>query len=111
MLISIDNKITGPDGRVALIEVLHKEFQRLRHSLEYSRQQTDRLTQESLQQAATTMSSQLSSITTQLVTVTTENQLMKETINGLWIQQLISTRNQPEMQAALCHLQTHDDER
>ena len=38
-LLSIDQKLGSHDSRVALVEVLHKEFQQLRHSLEYSQQQ------------------------------------------------------------------------
>ncbi len=85
MFISIDNKLTGLEGRVALIEVLHKEFQHLRHSLEYSQRPIDTLTQEnkSLQHSVSTMSAQLSSVTTQLASVTAENKTMKETILDL----------------------------
>ena len=85
MLISIDNKLTGLDARVALIEVLHKEFQHLRHSLEYSQQQIDTLTEEnkSLHHSVSTMSVQLSSVTTQLASVISENKTMKETILDL----------------------------
>lgn len=85
ILTSIDNKLSGLDARVALIEVLHKEFQQLRHSLEYSQQQIDTLTQEnsSLQNAVKTLTTQLSTVTTQIASITSENKAMKETILDL----------------------------
>ncbi len=39
ILLSIDNKLCRWDARIALVEVLHKEFQQLRESLEFSQQQ------------------------------------------------------------------------
>lgn len=85
MFTTIDNKLTGLDARVALIEVHHKEFQQLWHSLEYSQHQIDTLTQEnkSLQHTITSMSTQLSSVMSQLSSVVAENKNMKETILDL----------------------------
>ncbi len=87
ILTSIDNKLSGLDARVALIEILHKEFQQLRHSLEYSQQQIDTHAQEnsSLQNSVTALTTQLSTVTTQLASVTSENKMMKETILDLQV--------------------------
>ncbi len=46
ILLSIENKLYGLDARIALIEVIHKDFQELRHSLEFSQEQIDTLTKE-----------------------------------------------------------------
>ncbi|KAJ8261599.1 hypothetical protein GJAV_G00156140 [Gymnothorax javanicus] len=78
ILISIENKLTGLDARIALIEVLHKEFQSLRYSLEYSQEQIDTLTKEnkSLQHS-------VNALTDQLAFTTADNKNMKETILDL----------------------------
>lgn len=78
MLLSIEQKLTGLDNRIALIEVLHREFQSLHQSLEYIQEQTDTLTSEnkSLKQSINTL-------TTQLNSITTDNKNMKETIFDL----------------------------
>lgn len=46
VLESIDKKLLSRDGRLALVEVLHKEFQALREALEFSQQQLVELTAE-----------------------------------------------------------------
>lgn len=78
ILLSIDNKLSGLDARIAFIEVLHKEFQQLRGSLEFSQEQITTLAKEnkSLQHSVT-------SLTTQFASVTKENKDMKETILDL----------------------------
>ncbi|KAK0139819.1 hypothetical protein N1851_023262 [Merluccius polli] len=98
-LISIDNKLSGLDARVALIEVLHKEFQHLHHSLEFSQKQIDTLTQEnkSLHHSVSKMFVQLSSVTTQLSHVTSENKSMKETILDLQSHYGLNDQYPPEI--------------
>ena len=78
ILHSINNTLSGLDPIIALIEVLHKEFQSLRTSLEFSQKQLTTLTKEnySLRQSVT-------SITNQLTSVIKENKDMKETILDL----------------------------
>lgn len=78
ILISTENKLTGLDGRIALIEVLHREFQALRHSLEFSQDQIETLVKEnnSLKQFVKTL-------TTQLTSITAKNKTMKENILDL----------------------------
>lgn len=78
ILLSIEHKLSTLDNRIALIEVLHREFQALRQSLEYSQDQIDTLTRDnkSLQHSVSTL-------TTQLTSVTAEHKTMKETILDL----------------------------
>lgn len=49
ILESIDGKLTSLDARLALVELLHKEFQDLKISLEFSQQQVASLTSENQQ--------------------------------------------------------------
>ncbi len=60
ILTSIDNKLSGLDVRISLVEVLHKEFQQLRESLEFSKEQILIRTEEnkSLQHSVTSVSTQ-----------------------------------------------------
>lgn len=82
ILISINNKLATLDARISLIEVLHKEFQQIRHSLEYSQQQIDTLAHEnrSLQNSVTALTTEFSAMSTQFDTVTAENKALKEAI-------------------------------
>lgn len=82
ILLSINERLSNLDSRLSLIEVLHKEFQNLRHSLEYSQQQVDSLTEEnkSLKSSVDTLTAKLSTVNTQLTSVITENKAMQETI-------------------------------
>lgn len=66
VLISIENKLAGLDIRITLIEVLHREFQALHQSLEFSQDQIDTLTREnsSLQHSVNTLTIQLTSVVT-----------------------------------------------
>lgn len=75
---SIENKLSGFDSRLSLIEVLHREFQALRHSLEFSQNQIDSLTQDNK-----SLHHSVKTITTQLTSVTADNKAMKETILDL----------------------------
>lgn len=85
VLLSINERLSNLDSRLSLIEVLHKEFQNLRHSLEYSQQQVDSLTEEnkSLKSSVDTLTAKLSTVATQLTSVTAENKAMQETILDL----------------------------
>lgn len=85
ILISINERLSALDARLSLIETLHKEFQSLRHSLEYSQQQIDSLTTEnrSLKGSVNTLTATLSSVTTQLTAITTDSKIMQETILDL----------------------------
>lgn len=85
ILFSIANKLTGLDTRIALIEIVHQEFQSLRHSLEFSQEQIESLSKENktLKNSVSAITDQLTSITTQLATVTADNKAMKETILDL----------------------------
>ncbi|KAK1895368.1 Protein unc-13 like C [Dissostichus eleginoides] len=78
ILISIDNKLSGLDSRIALVEVLHREFQQIRESLEFSQDQIITLIKEnkSLQHSVTTL-------TTQVTSAAKENKEMKETVLDL----------------------------
>lgn len=98
ILISIEQKLSGLDNRIALIEVLHKEFQALRYSLEYSQEQIDILTREnnSLQHSVKTL-------TTQLTSVSTDNKTMRETI--LDSQSRSMRDNSPAFQNTLTKIQ------
>ncbi len=77
-LISIEHKLSALDNRIALIELIHKEFQQLKHSLEYSHDQIHTLTEENSQ-----LKTSIQSLTTNLATVTSECKHMKETILDL----------------------------
>lgn len=46
ILVSIDRKLSSLDARLSLVEVLHKEFQALQESLEFSQQQVVSLVEE-----------------------------------------------------------------
>lgn len=85
MSIITNNKLKRLDARVALIEVVHKEFQNLRNSLEQSRQEIDSLGQEnkSLHQSGSSMSAQLCSVSSQLVSVAAESKIMKGVVLDL----------------------------
>ncbi|MEQ2243742.1 hypothetical protein ILYODFUR_009990 [Ilyodon furcidens] len=46
VLVSIDKKLTSLDARLPLVKVLHREFQALRESLEFTQEQLALLTAE-----------------------------------------------------------------
>ena len=46
ILTSIDKKLSSFDARMSLLEILHREFQALRESLEFSQQQVQTLAAE-----------------------------------------------------------------
>lgn len=85
ILLWINECLSNLDTRLSLIEVIHKEFQNLRHSLEYSQQQVDSLTEEnkSFKSSVATLTAKLSTVNTQLTSVTAENKAMQETILDL----------------------------
>ena len=72
---------------MALIEVLHQEFQRISLSLEFTQQRIENLTKEnkSLHLSVNNLTTQLSSVNDQLVSITTiaEYKFMNETILDL----------------------------
>jgi len=72
ILLSIENKLTGLDTRIALIEVIHKEFQELQHSLEFNQEQIDTLTKEN-----NFLKDSIHALTIQLTSVVAENKTMK----------------------------------
>ena len=74
-LIAIDNKLSSLDERMNLIEVLHKEFNCIQKSLEFSQDQILKLTQENKQ-----LKQSVATLTNQVASVTDENKLMKEAI-------------------------------
>ena len=82
---SIHSRLTSLDGRIFLLEVLHKEFQVLRDSLEFTHELIIELAKEnkSLHHAVNNLTSQLTSITK-------EHRQMKETMLDL---QARSTRD------------------
>ena len=78
LLLSIQMKLSTFDAHLTLIEELHKDFQSLRESLEYSQEALETLSknQTSLQQSIGTLQSQIS-------TITSENKQLKETVLDL----------------------------
>lgn len=64
ILIAINNNLTGLDARIALIEILHKELQQLRVSLEFSQEQISTLVKEnkSLQHSLNSLTKQFTTV-------------------------------------------------
>lgn len=85
ILLSIDSKFTNLEARIGIIEALHQEFQHLRHSLEFTQSQIEKITRENkdLQNSVSTMATELVTVQTQLATVTAENKQMRESILDL----------------------------
>ncbi|XP_030583063.1 uncharacterized protein LOC115778849 [Archocentrus centrarchus] len=75
VLDSIDKKLTSLDARLALVEVLHKEFQQLRVSLEFSQEQVKALAVENQ-----TLRDTVKQLTDGMTQLTGENKKMRETI-------------------------------
>lgn len=75
LLSNINATLTSLDARISLVEVLHKEFQGLRESLEFSQDQI-----ESLVKSNQALESTVKILQTQLSEVKKENTSMKETI-------------------------------
>lgn len=78
ILLSIQTQLTGFEARLSLIEVLHKEIQALRHSLEFSQEQIDTLKQENK-----SLTVSIQSLTTQLSTNSVDLKNVKATILDL----------------------------
>ncbi|KAM9753660.1 uncharacterized protein ACNS7B_006879 [Menidia menidia] len=78
ILLSIDSKLDGFDARLSLLEILHKEFQALRESLEFSQQQVEMLAAENA-----TLRDSVKSLTEGMSRVSQENKKIKETILDL----------------------------
>ena len=77
-LSSINTTLSSLDARISLVEVLHKEFQCVRESLEFNHAQTLTLIAENKSLKET-----VSTLTTQMETVLKENKAMKETVLDL----------------------------
>ncbi|KAK5614547.1 hypothetical protein CRENBAI_018501 [Crenichthys baileyi] len=75
VLDSIHKKLTNLDACLALVEVLHREFQALRESLEFSQEQLASLTDENQ-----TLRDSMKTLTDGLTQLSGENEKMKETI-------------------------------
>nr|XP_061817129.1 uncharacterized protein LOC133606803 [Nerophis lumbriciformis] len=78
ILDSIDKRLTCLDGRLALVEVLHKEFQAIRESLEFGQQQVISLTKENA-----ALRESVKSLTDGVTQLTRESRSMKETMLDL----------------------------
>ncbi|KAK5603291.1 hypothetical protein CRENBAI_010823 [Crenichthys baileyi] len=75
VLDSIDKKLTCLDARLALVEVLHREFQALSESLEFSQEQLASLTAENQ-----TLRDSMKTLTDGMTHLSGKNKKMKETI-------------------------------
>ena len=75
ILLAIENRLSGLDARLVIVEMLHKEFQALRQSLEFGHAQIETLAKEN-----TTLKQSVGTLTSQLDLVTAENKKMKESI-------------------------------
>lgn len=78
VLLAIHEKLDSLDSRLSLVEILHKEFQALRESLEFSQQQVVELAAENKSLRET-----VSSLTTKMSQISSDNKAMKETILDL----------------------------
>lgn len=85
ILLSIDSKFTNLEARIGIIEALHQEFQHLRHSLEFTQSQLEKIIQENkeLKNSVSTITTELVIVQSQLAAVNTENKQMKESILDL----------------------------
>ncbi|XP_038156504.1 uncharacterized protein LOC119793395 [Cyprinodon tularosa] len=75
VLESIDKKLTSLDARLALVEVLHKEFQALRESLEFSQAQLASVTAEN-----EALKGEVTKLAEGMIQLSGENRKMKESI-------------------------------
>lgn len=78
ILESIDQKLCSLDARLNLVEILHKEFQALRESLEFSQQQVVSLAAENQ-----SLRESVKSLTEGMTQISMANKNMKETILDL----------------------------
>lgn len=78
ILLSIDQKLTSFDTRLSLMEVLHREFQALRESLEFSQQQVVSLAAEN-----EVLRESVKSLTEGMTRLSGENKNIKESILDL----------------------------
>lgn len=78
VLISIDKKLSSLDARLSLLEVLHKEFQAIRQSLEFSQQQVETLTAENAG-----LRESVKSLTEGMTRLSEENKKIKERVIDL----------------------------
>lgn len=78
ILTAIEQRLTAMDNRVALIEIIHKEFNALRESLEFSQSQISDLANKNK-----TLEKTVALLSTQLTSVSAENKTMRESILDL----------------------------
>lgn len=78
ILNSIENKLSGLESGLTVIEVLRGDFKALRQRLKQSQARIETLTEEN-----TTLQESVSTLSAQLTSVTAENKRMRETIQDL----------------------------
>ncbi|XP_037399505.1 uncharacterized protein LOC119264775 [Pygocentrus nattereri] len=78
VLESINNKLSRFDARLALVEILHQEFQALRESMEFSQQQVESLAAENA-----VLRESVKSLTEGMTRLSEENKKIKETVLDL----------------------------
>ena len=78
VLLSIEKKLGSLDARLSLIEVLHKEFQALRESLEFSQHQVEKLAAEN-----SSLRESVKSLSEGMTRLSEENKKIKETVLDL----------------------------
>lgn len=78
ILTSINAKLDTFDARLSLVEILHKEFQALRESLEYSQQQVSQLAEEN-----NTLKGSVKTLTEETRRLREENSHIKDTVLDL----------------------------
>ncbi|XP_076862642.1 uncharacterized protein LOC143514846 [Brachyhypopomus gauderio] len=78
ILESINTKLSRFDARLALVEILHQEFQVLRESVEFSQQQVEALAAEN-----TVLRESVKSLTEGMTRLSEENKKIKETVIDL----------------------------
>ncbi|MEQ2252653.1 hypothetical protein ILYODFUR_024055 [Ilyodon furcidens] len=93
VLDSIDKKLTSLDAHLALVEVLHREFQPLRESLEFSQEQLASLTGEN--QA---LRDSMKTLTDGMTQLSGENKKMMETILDIQARGMGTTLSSPASQ-------------
>ena len=78
ILTSIDNKLSSFDARMSLLEILHREFQALRESLEFSQQQVQTLAAENA-----ALRGSVKTLTEGMSRISEKNKRIKESIIDL----------------------------
>lgn len=76
--LAIDSKLSGLDARIALVKVIHKEFQQLSKRLTFGQEQLAALAKENK-----SLRHPVTSLATQLATIAKENKGTRETMLDL----------------------------